>query len=219
MRINPFLIPVIFVALLLGTVYTAQQLGIWSTSGRTSVNLERFNPDDIKGWMTLQQISDGVGIPLKDVYQRANIPPDTPADTAVKDLEGILAGFETSALREALTLEAQPAIEPTAMPTVEPTALPQMVATQKVTGTHMMNGLPVTPTPLPAGQMLPAAEIKGRMTIREVSVSCAVPLEALLDALKLPAAKADIAIKDLIAAGDLSDVTLVRDAASNLQSQ
>jgi hypothetical protein len=78
----------------------------------------------------------------------------------------------------------------------------------------MINGVPVTPTPLPAGQVLPAAEIKGRMTIREVSASCAVPLEALLDALNLQATKSDTEIKDLVDTGDLIDVTLVRDVTS-----
>jgi hypothetical protein len=102
---------------------------------------------------------------------------------------------------------------------LKPTAQPEMAATQQVTGTHMINGVPVTPTPLPAGQVLPAAEIKGRMTIREVSASCAVPLEALLDALNLQATKSDTEIKDLVDTGDLIDVTLVRDVTSNLQSQ
>jgi hypothetical protein len=217
MRINPFFIPVIFIGLMLGTVFAAQLFGLWSTSGRTSVNLESFKPEDIKGWMTLQQISDGVGIPLKDVYLRANIPQDVPADTAVKDLEGVLAGFETSTLREVLALEAQPAVEPMDMPVLKPTAQPEMAATQKVTGTHMINGMAITPTPLSEGQVLPAADIKGRMTIREVSASCAVPLEALLDALKLPASKADTAIKDLIAAGDMTDITVIKEAAAKLQ--
>lgn len=222
MRINPIFTPILFIALMLGSVFMAQQLDLWSTSGRASVNLQDFNAEDIKGWMTLQQISEGTGIPLDQIYLRANIPADVPANTAIKELEGVVEGFETSTLREALAGAAQPLPEPTLAPTIAPTVAPTslsvIAATQKVTGTHMIDGERVTPTPMPAGQVLPAAEIKGRMTIREVSASCAVPLDALLKALNLPESKADTAIKDLINAGDLSDVTAVRAAASKLPS-
>ncbi len=74
MRINPIFIPVIFIGLMLGTVFAAQQFGMWSTSGRTSVDLQRFQSEEIKGWMTLQQISEGLGVPLDEVYRRVNIP-------------------------------------------------------------------------------------------------------------------------------------------------
>lgn len=198
MRIRPIITPLLFVALMLGTVFAAQQLGLWSTSGRASVDLQGFDAVEIKGWMTLQQISDGTGIPLDQVYQRANIPADVPANTAVKDLEGMIEGFETSVLREAL---AGPAASPAPDATQLPTPLPT-----------------IAPTVLPAGQGLQPAEIKGRMSLREVSVAGSVQLYALLAALGLPEAKADTPIKDLINAGDLSDMNAVRDAAAKLQS-
>ena len=74
MRLNPFFMPVLAVGLLLGTVFTAQALGQWSISGRTAVDLEQIAPADLKGWMTLQQVSDGLPIPPADLYALMDIP-------------------------------------------------------------------------------------------------------------------------------------------------
>lgn len=105
MRVNPFLIPIILIVALLSTVFVAQRVGVWSVTGRTEVTEQQLAPADIKGWMTLQQVIDGTGLSQAELYQIAGIPADVPASTALKDVEGIVAGFEISTLRDALTAE------------------------------------------------------------------------------------------------------------------
>ena len=107
MRINPIFVPVIVIVMLLGSVIVTQSAGQWSTSGKTSVNLERFDAADIKGWMTIQQVIDGTGIPKERLYELADFPADTPATTALKDLEGVIPDFEISTLREILATAQQ----------------------------------------------------------------------------------------------------------------
>jgi hypothetical protein len=143
----------------------------------------------------------------------------------LKDLEGIVPDFEISALRERLAAPANPteplaSIEPTPLP--QPAAAPQAVSTpehtQPITGTHSGDGTGVGPTLLPPGQVLPADQIKGRLTLREVSEQCGVPLDQLLAALNLPPdTDPNVAIKDLIVQGALSEVTVVKDAVAKLQ--
>ena len=54
------------------------------------------------------------------------------------------------------------------------------------------------PTPLPAGQVLPASQIKGTMTLRDVSQQCGVPFDKMLAAAKLPAGtNPEIQVKSL----------------------
>lgn len=236
MRVHPFVIPVALIAALLGSVVIANAAGIWSTSGRDAIDTASMTPADIKGWMTLQQIMDGLGIPQSELYELGKVPAGVPPSTALKDLERLAPGFEVSNLREALAAraeappqpeelpapaEAAPAPTATPIPTPVP-ATPQPDPTSSsgapITGTHQGTG--AGPTPLPAGQILPAAQIKGMMTLRQVSEQCAVPLDALLEALKLPAgADADTAIKTLVQQGVLSEVTLVREAAAALQKK
>jgi hypothetical protein len=220
MHVNRFLMPIIMVVALLGTTLIAQTAGFWSTSGKDSIDLENMSAVDIKGWMTLQQVIDGLQVSQEELYAVGGIPLDIPPETALKDLEGVVPDFEISTLREKLAAPANP-IEPTPLP--QPTATPQPMSTpvhaQLITGTHSGDGTGLGPTPLPPGQVLPADQIKGRMTLREVSEQCAVPLDQLLAVLNLPLdTDPNVAIKDLISQGVMSEVTIVKDAVTKLQT-
>jgi hypothetical protein len=222
MRVNRFLMPLIVIVALLGTTFIAQAAGFWSTSGKDSTDLENMTSADIKGWMTLQQVMDGLKISKEDLYAVGGIPLDVPTETALKELEGIVPDFEISSLRELLASPANPIelpvpIEPAPPPTATPIATP--VHTQSITGTlRSGDGTGLGPTPLPPGQILPADQIKGRLTLREVSDQCAVPLDQLLAALNLPPdINSNVALKDLINAGTLAEVTVVKDVVARLQ--
>jgi len=217
MRVNRFLVPIIVIVALLGTTLIAQAAGFWSTSGRDSIDTENMTAADIKGWMTLQQVMDGLQISKEELYAVGGIPLDIPPESALKDLEGVVPDFEISTLREKLAAPANP-IEPTPQPTATPQPVSTPMHTQPITGTHSGDGTGIGPTPLPPGQVLPADQIKGRMTLREVSDQCAVPLDQLLTALNLPPdTSPNVAIKDLINAGTLTEVTAVKDTVAKLQ--
>ncbi len=102
MRVNRFLMPLIVIVALLGTTLIAQTMGFWSTRGKDSVELENMAAADIKGWMTLQQVMDGVRIPKEELYAVGSIPLDVPTSTALKDLEPLVPDFSVTALREAV---------------------------------------------------------------------------------------------------------------------
>ncbi len=225
MRVNPLFVPLLFVFVLFGTVFGSQLLGLWSVTGRTAVNVANMTAADLKGWMTLTDVMTGIKISKPELYDLMKIPADVPETAALKDLEKIVPGFETSTLRDALTARgaAAPAlIAPTA---VAPTPVaPAIQATVRITGTGALSathatddGTRPTPTALPPGVTLTVDQIKGSMTLRQVSEQTGVPLGAILEALKLPAdAGVDTALKDLISAGKLTEVTQVRDAVTRL---
>lgn len=246
MRVHPLLVPILFVVAFLGTVAVAQSAGLWSTSGRTSVTLSQLAPADVKGWMTLQQVAEGFGLSQAELYALVNLPADVPASTALKDVEKLAPGFEVSALREALearmTAPAAPtdapalptpqptdvsaALTPTPAPTdgvAPPTPTPASAGQnqpQNKAGGGNNAGAHVTPTPLPAGAVLPGSEIKGRMSLREISDLCAVPLDALLAALNLPAgANTDAPIRELVSQGQIPSLSAAQEAVTALQSK
>ena len=213
MRVNPFFMPVIVIVILLGTVFAAQAEGLWSTSGRDTTDLAQMTPADLKGWMTLQQVMDGLNISQQELYALASIPASVPPTTALKDLEPLVPGFEVSTLRDALTARLGTPENATPAPAAM-TAIPTQTA--------------AAPTPISAAtaaattaaQVLPADQIKGKMTLREVSEQCAVPLTDLLAALKLPAdTDPNALIKDLVAQGKLAEISAVQQAVSALQKQ
>ncbi len=220
MRINPFALPLIVIVALFGTVFTAQAMGQWSTSGRVAIDPAKMTAADLKGWMTLQDVMTGLQISQDELYAAGKIPADVPTSTALNKLEALVPGFSVTTLRDAVSGKTTvPAAESTPVRGESPSAAaPTPVATSTPTlkGTDGGTG----PTPLPAGQILPADQIKGRMTLREVSSQCAVPLDAILQKLNLPPnTSPDTAIKDLIAQGKLTEATDVQKVVAELQAK
>jgi len=228
MSVNRYLLPIVVISTLLGTVLGSQVLGWWSTSGRTSVDLDQLSPDEIKGWMTLQQVADGLSLSLGEVYQIGGIPAAVPPETALKDLEEII---EVSALRDGLAsyISGRESAEPTAEPTFNPeatavptakTPVPTSAASVESREQAQHTGDGIGPTPLPPGEILPANQIKGRMTLRDVSEQCAVELDTLSAALNLPPdTDPDTQLKTLIGEGVLDEVTEVQEAVALLQQE
>ena len=235
MRVNPIFVPLLFVFVLLGTVFGSQLLGLWSVTGRSAVNTANMTAADLKGWMTLTDVMTGIKISKPELYDLMKIPADVPETAALKDLEKIVPGFETSTLRDALTARGAVApapvqAAPTAVapaPVAPAPVAPAIQPTVRITGTGALSathasddGLRPTPTALPPGVTLTVDQIKGSMTLRQVSEQTGVPLGAILEALGLPAdVGVDTALKDLISAGKLTEVTQVRDAVTRLQGK
>lgn len=212
MRIARWIVPAAAIVVLLGSVAVAQAFGWWQTSGASIAALADATPDDIKGSSALGDISEAFGIPMTDLTRVLGIPADTPPETKLKDLEGVIEVSEARGLIAAHLgvpwedeHEDEPAPEsPT--PEAGPTAAP--------TETH------AGPTPLPAGNILPASEIKGNMTLRQVSDQCGMPLEALYKALDLgDGVSPDTQLKTLTEQVSGLEVSVVRSVVEAYQSK
>jgi len=139
MKVNPFVMPMVLIVALFGITLGAQATGNWTTSGRDAVDVANLTAADLKGWMTLQQVIDGMKISKQELYSIGGIPADTPTSKALKDMEGIVS---VSDLRIKLTKPAA-SVQATPAPT-------QVVATPSTKGTPQSTaGTHPTPTPLP----------------------------------------------------------------------
>jgi hypothetical protein len=92
MKINPFVYGVIVLVVFLGVIFGFQAAGVWSTSGKVDTSGKALQPsaadvDTIKGWMTLEQVSTTFGVPVAEILTAFDLPADTSASTALKDLE------------------------------------------------------------------------------------------------------------------------------------
>lgn len=200
MRVNQYILPAVVIFFLIGSVITANVLGYWQTSGKEMVNLKEFTSDDVKGWMSLQVIADGTGIPLDELRLLLGLPADMPADTALKDIEELIEVTEAKArLAEYLGQPAPAEPEPTA------TAEPATAA-------------PVEET-APASEPLSTEDIKGRSTLQEVSDSYNIPLDVLYRELNIPDnVPATTSLKDLTARIEGFEVTVVREFVAGYQA-
>ena len=113
MKTTVWVAPVATLVIFFGSMGVASLTGSWVTGGREQViATAQLSVDDVKGWMTIQQAADGLGLPggtiigLIDPGNQAGL---TPA-TAFKDVETVVPGFTLSGLREQLrtSLSAAP---------------------------------------------------------------------------------------------------------------
>ncbi len=112
MRVNRLLIPVLALVALFGTVLVGQGTGNFATNGRAGTDLRRLTPTDLKGWMTLQDVMNGLGISQTDLYAAGNIPSTIPPTTALNKLETQVPGFSVTTLRDVLTAKLNGAPAP-----------------------------------------------------------------------------------------------------------
>jgi hypothetical protein len=200
-RVNKYWVPVIAVLALLGSVWVAKAAGAWQTSGRGVILVDesgQADPEGIKGWMTLYDVSSVYGVPLQALYTMIGADPEVPPKTALKDLEKLVEGMEVWAVRAGVAAYQEgswtpadgrytgEAIEEPSQPTPTPTPVhvPQGDGEGRGEGYGEGEGegfaLPQN------GSRLPGSEIRGRMTLQEVVDYCQVPLETLIAELGLP---------------------------------
>ncbi|HET9493559.1 MAG TPA: hypothetical protein VFR15_04960 [Chloroflexia bacterium] len=92
MKLNPYVYGVLVLVIFFGTIWGAQASGYWSVSGKVDGQGNKVAPtganaEEIKGWMTLEQVVTAYDVPLADIIAEFKLPADTPASTPLKELE------------------------------------------------------------------------------------------------------------------------------------
>lgn len=199
MRVHRYVLPLVLIASLLGSVLVAKATGYWSTSGKTAVLLDESglaDPQSIKGWMTLADVAETFHVPESELRARLGLPADLPMDTALKDIEAIVSGFEVSAVRDVVAAyRSEPAGATPSPADGSPEATPI--------------GTPET--------ILPSTEgIKGKETLADVAATYGVPVDEIVAAAGLPA-DVDIhaALKDIANKYGVEILT-IREAVSSV---
>lgn len=198
MTVKRWIVPLIVIVCLFGSVLVGRATGTWQTRGTRLTDLSGAKVEDIKGSSTLGDVSSAFGIPLPELHTLLGIPSDTSPDTKMKDLERY---NEVDVVRNKVGVRLGIA---TPFPTS--VATPQPSATQPASGAQPI--------------LLPASQIKGSMTLKDVSEQCGVPLDVLYKELKLgPDVPATTALKDLGAMVSGLETTQVRDIVAAYQAK
>lgn len=96
-RVKGWAYGLLVVAIFGGVILLSQATGKWQSTAtaaapKPSAATGLFDPLEIKGWRSLQAVSDIYGIPLPVLYRELGLDPATdPAATQAKDLEGKVA--------------------------------------------------------------------------------------------------------------------------------
>jgi hypothetical protein len=102
MKVKPIVFGVLILALFFGVLGGAKAAGVWSVSGKLAASGEKVAPtgasvDEIKGWMTLGDVTKAYNVPLADIVAAFELPADTPESAQLKTLES--EKFSVTALR------------------------------------------------------------------------------------------------------------------------
>lgn len=100
---HPMMFGVLALAIFVGTIATAQATGNWSVSGKLTSTGEKVaatgtNPDEIKGWMTLEEVATAYRVPLEEMLRAFELPMDTNPKKQIKEMES--DSFSPANLRE-----------------------------------------------------------------------------------------------------------------------
>ncbi|QQS02028.1 MAG: hypothetical protein IPK37_06555 [Austwickia sp.] len=207
------LMPAVAVVAIFGTYGATSALGVWQSSGRTDVTSGALAPADLKGWMTVQQASDGLGIDIPTLLRltgadAATVAAVTPA-TPLNELEDKVPDFTMSAFRDAVTKYREHRTMPAPSPSAVPTTPAAGSTTPHPTGTGSGSGSP-SGTRTGTGA---ASGVTGTMTLKQVAEAYGIALPDLMARAKLPAdVPTDVPLRDLKARVPGFEVTVVRDA-------
>lgn len=154
---------VLLIAGLSVTIGVSKVSGYWRAKPESVAFTDaagKLDSEQMRGWMTLNDLSTGFGIPLPVLYKRAGLPPQVVPSTRVNQIaRNYSLEFEPEQMREVVRgfLAGEPA---------KPKA-------PKKPGASKKNG--------------EGEEVRGVMTLNEISLKTGVPKEYLLKSIGAPA--------------------------------
>jgi polyferredoxin len=99
---KPLTVIILTVTIFFGGLLASKSLGLLNVLPNQITSGTKLNAEEIKGYMTLKEVSIGTGIELPDLYKRLGIPSSVPEDTKLKEIKNFVDGFEIEAAKEEL---------------------------------------------------------------------------------------------------------------------
>lgn len=101
-KVKPIFVISSAVLIFLLLIGSAKVLGLYRITPEPITSESNLTADDLKGYMTLEEVSNGLKISLDEVYQKLNLPKSISKDTKLKDISKTIPDFETEDAKEAL---------------------------------------------------------------------------------------------------------------------
>ncbi len=83
-------------------IMISKSVGIYNTVPEPIPAGKTISIDEIRGYMTLKEVANGLKIDLKDLYKKLNISEDVPEDTKFKEVRNFAPGFSDENAKEIL---------------------------------------------------------------------------------------------------------------------
>jgi polyferredoxin len=93
---------ILVIGMFISGVVISKTVGVFQVLPKKITAESKINVEEIKGYMTIKEVSIGTKIELKEVYKKLGIPESVPESTKLKEVKNFVEGFEVDAAREKL---------------------------------------------------------------------------------------------------------------------
>lgn len=100
--IKPVFISLFVFVIFFGGIGITKLMGIYELTPPPITSETKMTPEEIKGYMTIEEVSVGLKIDVNEVYKKLDIPIDIPKNTKLKDIPNTIPGFDVEGAREKL---------------------------------------------------------------------------------------------------------------------
>jgi polyferredoxin len=100
--IKPAFVALIVFLIFFGGIGIANLMGIYEIIPPPITSETKMTAEEIKGYMTIEEVSVGLKIDLNEVYKKLEIPTSIPKDTKLKEISNTIPDFDVEAAREKL---------------------------------------------------------------------------------------------------------------------
>lgn len=100
--IAPLAVIIIVVSIFFGGIGITKLTNVYQTTPASVTSSTTLNPEEIKGYMTIQEVATALKMDIGELYKKLNIPTTVPMETKLKDVKNFVPGFEVETARESL---------------------------------------------------------------------------------------------------------------------
>lgn len=100
--IGPLAVIIIVISIFFGGIGIAKMTNVYQTTPAPVNSSTNLNPEEIKGYMTIQEVSIALKMDIGELYKKLNIPTTVPKETKLKDVKNFVPDFEVEKARESL---------------------------------------------------------------------------------------------------------------------
>ncbi|AQR94375.1 hypothetical protein [Clostridium saccharoperbutylacetonicum] len=85
-----------------GGIGVARITGNFEIIAKSITGENKINLDEIKRYMTLEDLSKGLGMDLSEIYIKLDLPTSISKETKLKDIKNVVPDFEVEGVKEKL---------------------------------------------------------------------------------------------------------------------
>lgn len=100
--LKPITVIILVVVIFFGGLFISKSTGLFDVLPKPVTADTKLVVEEIKGYMSLKDVSTGTGIEIKELYKKLGIPDSVPTDTKLKDVKNYVTGFEVETAKEKL---------------------------------------------------------------------------------------------------------------------